>query len=295
MFQAPAATDEADLLIQSLLQGESSQDVQKVALSNQNQREAVINKSFLQLLGITSGGVGEKFKISFIATGALVENKGRIESEPIEYTIIGVTPDAKTPIVYVPLVDLKELGLGKYSQLKVVLDNQDHVSQTRQQIEVLGLTTNSVVDTVAQIEGLFATIRVLLGLLGIVALAVAALGMFNTLTISLMERTHEVGMMKAIGMKSDEVKDLFLTESMIMGVFGGVGGLLLGALFGNIASVLISGFSIVRGYGWINISYIPLLFILIIILIALIVGLVTGIYPARRATKISALDALRYE
>lgn len=292
---AVESTDEADLLIQNLLEEKTKQDINTVKLSGEKERVAVVNKSFLRVLGINSGGVGKKFSISFIATGALVENKERVESEPTEYTIIGVTPDSKTPIVYVPLVDLNELGLGNYSQLKIVLDNQNQVPQTRKRVEVLGLTTTSVVDTVAQIEGLFGTVRLLLGLLGVVALAVAALGMFNTLTISLMERTHEVGMMKAIGMKSDEVKDLFLTESMIMGVFGGIGGLVLGAVFGNVISIFISAFSIVRGYGWINITYIPFLFILLIVIVSLIVGLATGIYPARRATKISALDALRYE
>ncbi|CAN5228267.1 hypothetical protein BH09PAT2_BH09PAT2_06850 [soil metagenome] len=289
------STDEADILINKLLDDKSTQALHKVDLKENSNRVAVVNRSFLRVLGISTEGVGKKFSISFIATGSLVENNERIESQPTEYEIIGVTPDTKTPIVYVPLVDLNELGLGNYSQIKIVLDNQNQVAQTRKQIEVLGLTTSSVVDTVAQIEGFFSTVRLLLGLLGFVALSVAALGMFNTLTISLMERTHEVGMMKAIGMKSDEVKDLFLTESMIMGVFGGIGGLLLGALFGTVLSLLISSVSIVRGYGYLNITFIPFLFILLIIVISLVVGLATGIYPARRATKISALDALRYE
>src|SRR3990167_2725018 len=102
---------------------------------------------------------------------------------------------------------------------------QASVDHARKQVEALGMKTSSVTDTVDQINRLFSTLRLILGLLGIVALSVASLGMFNTLTVSLLERTREVGMMKAIGMRSSEVRDLFLTESMTMGFFGGIGGL----------------------------------------------------------------------
>ena len=69
------------------------------------------------------------------------------------------------------------------------------------QVEALGFSTRSVADTVKQIDRLFATARVLLAVLGFVALSIAALGMFNTLTVSLLERTREVGLMKAMGMR----------------------------------------------------------------------------------------------
>jgi ABC-type antimicrobial peptide transport system permease subunit len=119
--------------------------------------------------------------------------------------------------------------------------------------------------------------------------------MFNTLTISLLERTHEVGMMKAMGVKSNEIQELFLTESMIMGVFGGLGGLVLGFITGKVVSVLLSLFAIFKGVGFLDIAYIPFGFVLLIAVLSVIVGLATGIYPSQRATKISALDALRYE
>jgi putative ABC transport system permease protein len=135
----------------------------------------------------------------------------------------------------------------------------------------------------------------LLGVLGVVALSVAALGMFNTLTVSMLERTHEVGMMKAVGMVSKEVKELFLAESMVMGILGGIMGLIMGILAGRLLSLAISFVSVSRGAGLINISYLPVDFIILIVILSLVVGFVTGMYPAYRATKISALDALRYE
>jgi len=159
----------------------------------------------------------------------------------------------------------------------------------------MGYLTRSVADTVAQINSLFKTIRTVLALLGLVALAIAALGMFNTLTVSLLERTREVGLMKALGMTSEEVSELFLTESMIMGFCGGVFGIILGFLAGKITGLILSVFAIFKGVGVIDIASLPLGFVAIIVLLSLVVGIATGIYPAKRTTKISALNALRYE
>jgi putative ABC transport system ATP-binding protein len=283
-------------IIASLSAESQKETVKKVSLPPVERREAVINKSLVKVLGIRENiAVGKKFSVYFIATGDLVSSENKIVSTPVEYTIIGVTPDTRTPIVYIPIIDLKQLGLNYYSQVKLVVNDQNLVAKTRKQIEVLGFKTTSVVDTVAQIERLFFTLRLILGLLGVVALFVAALGMFNTLTISLLERTHEVGMMKAIGMRSVEVQDLFLTESMIMGFFGGLGGLFLGIAVGKLASFILSVFAVIKGAGFIDITYIPPIFIVLIAFLSIAVGILTGIYPAQRATKISALDALRYE
>ncbi len=135
----------------------------------------------------------------------------------------------------------------------------------------------------------------MLAILGMVALSVAALGVFNTLTVSLLERTREVGLMKAMGMKSSEVKDLFLTESMIMGFFGGVIGLIAGTLIGKVLSLILTAFSLVKGVGVVDVSYVPPVFIIAVMLLSVVVGILTGYFPAKRATKISALNALRYE
>ncbi len=165
----------------------------------------------------------------------------------------------------------------------------------RKEIEAKGYNTNSVADTVAQINSVFFFARTILALIGFVALAVASLGMFNTLTVSLLERTREVGLLKTMGMKSEEVKDLFLTESMIMAVMGGVIGIIAGLIAGQILSIILSLFTLFRGIGFVDVSSVPIFFIIVILFLSVLVGLITGFYPARRATKISALNALRYE
>ena len=194
-----------------------------------------------------------------------------------------------------PFSDIQKLGIKNFSQFKLILKNQNDLPKIRKDIETMGFRTSSTYDTVKQIESLFNNLRLLLAILGMVALGVASLGMFNTLTVSLLERTRETGGMKAIGMVSDEVQDLFLAEAMIMGLSGGIGGLIFGFSIGEIFSILISIIAISKGQGFLQLNYLPPYFVAFIIICAFVVGLLTGLYPAYRAKKTSALNALRYE
>lgn len=271
--------------------------VEKIEVKSQEKKEVVVNQSVLQLLNINENdAVGKTINLSFVVVGELLEDPSvRIESAALDYKIVGVIPDEGTPIIYVPFMDVRSLGVNKYSQLKVIAKDKNSLRDVRTTIESAGYGTVSVADTVAQIDSLFANFRLILSILGLVALSVAALGMFNTLTVSLLERTREVGLMKAMGLKSNEVKALFLTESMIMGLYGGILGLLIGVVAGKLLSVVLSALSIVKGVGFVDVSYVPIPFVLFVLFLSVLVGILTGYYPAKRATKISALNALRYE
>lgn len=269
----------------------------KAELASTALKQAVVNTAMLQLLGINENdAVDKKFSTSFIATGDILPPDTKtLESKSAEYTIVGVISDDKSPVFYVPYADLKGLGVANNSQLKVIVKDKEEIQKTRTQIESMGFNTSSVVDTIQQINTLFSTIRGVLAVMGMVALSVASLGMFNTFTISLLERTREIGLMKAMGMKSTEVQELFLTESMVMGFSGGVAGLLVGYLMGFLLNAGISAFSIPKGLGAISVTYIPLGFVGLILGLSMLVGIGTGVYPALRAKSISALNALRYE
>jgi ABC-type antimicrobial peptide transport system permease subunit len=272
-------------------------ETKTVDLTSEAKKQAVVNQAMLKVLGINENeAVGKKFSVSFVVVGDLLTDPTeKVESSANDYTIVGVTPGENTPILYVPFIDLRTLGVTNYSQIKVVSKDQTSLAKIRKQIEAMGYTTRSVADTVSQINSLFSTAKALLLLLGMVSLAVAALGMFNTLTVSLLERTREVGLMKALGMKSSEIKELFLTESLVMGLLGGILGIIVGFVLGKVLGLILSFFTFFKGLGYISISYLPFSFILVVLLLSLLVGLITGIYPAKRATKISALNALRYE
>lgn len=287
--------DEA--LEEALEEDEETETNQLVDLSISSRQEAVVNDAFLRVLGVPQeDAIGKQFSASFIVMGELLgSEKDKLQTNSAAYTIVGVLPEGSTPLAYVPFVDLRSLGINNYSQAKVVAENQEVLGQVRRQVEAMGYNTHSVVDTVAQINSFFDTTRLILGLIGMVALSVAALGMFNTLTVSLLERTREVGLLKAMGMRSTEVYDLFLTESMSMGFLGGVSGIFFGFAAGKAIGVLLSVVSASKGFGMIDVTSIPWSFVALIIFLSVVTGFITGIYPARRATKISALNALRYE
>ncbi len=260
-------------------------------------KEAVVNQSFLRVLNISaSQAINNTFSIIFISTNTSLEgDQVKIESTSVDYKIVGITPEDSTPLLYIPLIHLKALGITNYSQVKIVANQEKNLSSIRKEIQAQGYSTSSVVDTVAEINNLFSTIRTVLALLGTAALLVAALGMFNTLTVSLLERTREIGLLKAMGMKADEVRDLFLAESMLMGSLGGLIGIITGLVFAKFIELLLNIYALFTGAGTMTIVNLPILFTLSIILVSFLVGIITGVYPAKRAKRISALNALRYE
>lgn len=269
----------------------------QIKFEQKPQAEALVSTGMLRLFNLDpKKAKDQEFGISFILVKSLMPDiDSRVLSEEVKYKITGVVEDDASAYIYIPFIDMRKIGVSNFSQLKVITKDKIRLASVREEVETLGFRTSSTADTVNSIERLFKNVRLLLAILGMVALGVAVLGMFNTLTVSLLERTREIGGMKAMGMLSGEVKDLFLAEAMIMGLTGGVGGLTLGFMAGKGLSLLVSSLAAVRGQGFLNLSYIPPFFSLFILISSFVVGILTGLYPARRATKISALNALRYE
>ena len=120
--------------------------------------------------------------------------------------------------------------------------------------------------------------------IGLITLIGAAIGLMNIMLVSVAERTKEVGLIKAIGGKSNVVKKQFLLEAVIISILGALFGIILGILVGNsFAIVLETGFVI--PWGWVIYG----------IVICTIVGLLAGLYPAIKAGRLNPIEALRYE
>lgn len=288
---------EEDVADETLVDEGENNAVKKVRIPQSSQQQTVVNTAFLDLYEIDyEGAIGSEFEVSLIATQELTEGEEvDLESYPTTYKITSVVSNFAIPVIYVPLKDVQALGVNTYSQARILTASQYDVSDVRQKIDVMGYRTESILDTITQIEATFRNIRFVLTSVGMVALAVASFGMFNTLTVSLLERIREVGLLKVMGMKSVEIKDLFLTESILLGLGGGVLGILIGLVSGTVVSTIISSIAISRGYESIQVATIPFASLMAILLVATITGMLTGLYPSRRATKISALNALRYE
>jgi len=258
----------------------------------------VINSALLKFLPELNNQtvLGKEILFDLVIPKELTSNDA-VKINDAQFTVVGIIPDGSIATAYAKYSDVLELGAVNFSQIKVESqsDNKERIETIRKQIENLGYKTQYVGDTVAQIEQIFQIFKIILGSFGLIALIVAALGMFNTLTISLLERTKEVALLKILGMRRKDISAVFLAEAVSIGVFGGAVGVFAGYLVGLGANSLFNYFALKSGGESVSVFMFPTWFMLSIWLFAVLLGIFTGIYPARRATKINALDVLRYE
>jgi len=266
---------------------------------NDNDNGIIVNTTILKLVGVAEedyeSSLGKEATISLVVSQEMLADGE--ETKVVEETlrIVGVVEDSENPYIFLPVRILENNGVVNYSQAKAQVDAKENVANARQIIESIGFKTNSVADTVAQIDQVFTIFRVILASFGAIALIVAALGMFNTLTVSLLERTREVGLMKALGARRREVFSLFLIESLLISGMGGSLGIALGFGLGQIFNYVINRLAQATGNDMVVIFSTPYVFVIGIFVFALVVGFLTGIYPSQRAGRINPLDALRYE
>ena len=175
------------------------------------------------------------------------------------------------------------------------MDEEKNLNAVREAIISQGYIVSALSDIIEQANQIFRVVQIVLGLFGIVALIVSAIGMFNTMTIALLERTQEIGIMKALGAANADIWNMFLGESVIIGFFGGLGGVLIGLAAGEAFNYGINLLAGVMGGVKIDLFATPYWFVLFIMIFSTFVGFATGVYPASRAAKINCLDALRYK
>ncbi len=217
-----------------------------------------------------------------------------LKTKDVEVKIVGIV-QSDNSLAYMPLKIFTDAGITNFNLARVKLDTRDNLAAARTAIEAQGYQVDSVADTVGQIDRIFFIFQIVMFIFGLIAMLIASLGAFNTLTVSLLERTREVGIMKSLGTTSRHIYILFLSEALLIGVLGGISGLIVGTAFGELVNYVINRLAARLGGQAVDLFTIPFVFLLIIAGIIILVGLITGLYPARRAAKINALDALRYE
>lgn len=234
-----------------------------------------------------------------IAKNQESENNIIEETEEVElsngYEIIGIVEDESNSYLYIPSESIQNLNLPNFSIIKIKIVNKSEMENVRQEIIGMGFSVSILSDTIEEMNKIFQVIQFILSLFGAVALIVSAIGMFNTMTIALLERIQEIGIMKSLGASKSDIWKLFLVESVIIGFLGGVSGIIIGILGGKFLNYGINKLASSLGGQEINLFYTPQEFILGVLIFATIVGFLTGLYPARRASKLNALDALRYK
>lgn len=179
----------------------------------------------------------------------------------------------------------------KYTNLRVIVDDVDNLEKIEKDIRKLGYNTQSEAGSADEIKKQTMQVTLILGGIGSVAFIVSAIGIINTMLMSIYERQKEIGVMKVIGASINDIRGMFLIESGFIGFFGGIIGLLISLGVGKIINKLLAGGGMFGGSG----DVIAISFGLAIVGVGFssLVGVLAGYIPARRATKLSAIEALR--
>lgn len=192
-------------------------------------------------------------------------------------------------------IEEKSNGEIGYDNLKVVVEDVEQLATVEENIRKAGFETQSEAGSAEEIKKSNMVVTMILGGIGSIAFIVSAIGIINTMLMSIYERQKEIGVMKVIGASVDDVRSMFLIESGFIGFFGGIVGLIISLLVGLVINSLAvnSGF-----FGSMNgesskIILIPIWLGLVGVGFSSMVGVLAGYIPARRATKLSAIEALR--
>jgi putative ABC transport system permease protein len=182
-----------------------------------------------------------------------------------------------------------------YSTISVRVKSPKQIEAVEQSIKKLGFNTFSILDATRSLRQFFAVLDLFLGIFGSLALAVASIGIVNTLVMAILERRREIGIMKAIGASDGDVKKLFFAEAGAMGVLGGFVGVTLGWAIGHAINLGTNIYLKRQSLPPENFWSVPWWLVGAAILFAFIVSLVSGLYPAARAARLDPVQALRYE
>lgn len=271
-----------------------------------DENKVILSRGALTSLGIADveNALGKEVSITLVLSPQSTDTEAKQESFAEGSDIIkleqnfivsGVVDDEANSFGFLPIQWTDKLGLDSYDNVKVKVEDQAYLEATRSSLLEKGLSVMALSDTIDQANKIFSVIQIVLALFGLVALAVSAIGMFNTMTIALLERTNEIGIMKAIGASNRDIKLLFLVESILIGFFGGLGGVLIGVGGTGAVNMVFNVLAERLGGQSMNIFYTPLWFVLFIMGFSLLIGFLTGVYPSQRAAKLNPLVALRYK
>lgn len=296
------------------------------SLLNDADREAIVSKQAeAEKNGTWYSGEEEGYKGSIIGkeidmTVAPYENNAA-ESERVKLTIVGVLPeptyewqtdnsifmaDSESTFIQGLFDDVVAVSKTEVTEEEPLLNptytiyatQLTHVASILEQLRADGYSVYSVTEELDEIELVFAIVKIGLVFVGTIAVLIASIGIFNTMTMAVTERTREIGVMKAIGASPKLIHRLFLMESAFIGLLGTVLAVAIsyGLSFAANALLPIIMESMINSSDVeLTFSYIPWELVLAAAVISIGVALISGVRPARKATKIEVMQALRQE
>lgn len=293
------ATDHNAIVIGGMI-GDSFYDPDKGWEYNENEtyeeyRQRVYEKS----LGMLDKKVTAEFK-----------NYETQKTKKITFQVVGVTPmdSSNNYSVYAPISVMqtvqkmmlskeqrKDKNRDMYDQVTIMTADVKYTKEICQNLRDSGYNCYSIAESLEGVEDSMQIVQLVLGGIGSITLLVAAIGIINTMVMSIYERTREIAIMKVIGATFNDIRLMFLAEAGLIGLLGGIFGL----IFSYTLSFIVNKFagSYMGNYlgtgEAVAISVIPWWLALFAIVFSILIGLLAGVYPANRAVKLSPIEAMR--
>lgn len=280
--------------------------------SSENENSVVIPYDMLKIYGITSPNdiLGKEITVeNFNDWSASVSaKKVAFADKKFKLKVIGVTSEKdKTTMLMLTnqtakmINDQLKLEESKkekpylYDTMVVRVKDINKVKEIKDNLTNQGYGATSFEDMAKQLGKIFSIMQIVLGVIGSIALLVASLGVVNTMLMAVLERTKEIGILKAIGARNKDIQTIFLFESIYIGLFGSLVGLLLGFGGSKLAEMIVSYYTKNSGLDGLIKFIIPGYLILFVVVFSMVVSAIAGSVPARRASKLDPVIALRDE
>lgn len=262
----------------------------------EGEKGIVLSSQTAKLLDIPPDqtSIGKELGLKVTFQGA-DDQEGMVEEivlgEPIKLVGI-IIDDTQAPFAF-----LSSTAIDKkppfYKEIVLKATNIDYVEGLRDKLIEQGFIISARLDLVNQAKKVMNIITTILGIFGIAALIVSAIGMFNTMIVGFLERIYEVGIMKSLGATDRDVKNLFLMESLLMGLSGGLGGVLMGVAAGETVNFVLSILAQRLGGSPIRLFITPVWFVITTLVLSSMIGLIAGFWPAHRSTTLSPKEAFK--
>ncbi|KKU79040.1 MAG: ABC superfamily ATP binding cassette transporter protein [Parcubacteria group bacterium GW2011_GWA2_47_7] len=262
-----------------------------------DQDGVILTKAVLKLFAIEKP---EDALGKMVTFRVFILKEGTDESEQIAvdkaYKVMGVTNEENFIAAIIPLTELQNhMQVKTYDKVQVRITKSDFLDPTQVEIVKKGYVVTALSKTVEQANKIFQGIQAVLAVFGGIALTVSAIGMFNTMTVTLLERTAEIGIMRTLGASSGDIQILFVAEAVIVGFLGGIMGIAFGGTIGFVLNSIMNVAASNFGGKSVSLFSFPLTFLTFIAVFSAIVGFLTGVFPAKRAAGLNPLDAIRYK